>query len=370
MSVLFDSVKLGNMTLRNRFVRSATYDGCAEKNGHVSQRQIEMYEELAEGGAGLIITGITYVHPSGQISVFPNSLAGDDCIPGFRKLTQSVHDRGSKIAVQLFHAGRETGKIFKPQRKQALAPSLLTDDPHFQAPHRAMTEGEIGEIIQAFGEASRRAREAGFDAVQVHGAHAYLLSQYLSPFTNRRTDRWGGSLENRLRLHREIFRAIRAKTGGDYPVFLKLGVQDSFPGGLEFHEGKDAAAHLGRWRFGALEISSGLRGTAYENSELRPGINRLEQEAYFREWCREIKRHVEVPVMMVGGLRSFDLMEEVIKKREADFLSLCRPLIREPGIINDWKRGDRHRARCISCNKCFDAILKGEQLHCVQSISH
>jgi 2,4-dienoyl-CoA reductase-like NADH-dependent reductase (Old Yellow Enzyme family) len=370
MSVLFEPAAIKRLALRNRFVRSATYDGCAEKNGHVSQRQLEIYEELARGGVGLIVTGITYVHTSGQISVFQNSLASDDCIPGFRKLAQTVHHRGAKIAVQLFHAGREVGKIFKPQRKQALAPSVITDDPFFQAPHRAMTEDEIREIIQAFGDASKRAREAGLDAVQVHAAHAYLLSQFLSPFTNRRIDPWGGSLENRLRLHHEIYREMRANVGEDYPILVKIGVKDSFPDGLEFHEGKRATQYFSQWGFDALEISSGLRGKGYENTEFRPGISQVEREAYFREWCRDIKRCVNAPVMMVGGLRTFELMEEVIRNQEADFISLSRPLIREPGIINDWKNKDWHRATCISCNKCFDALLKGEELHCVQSIRH
>lgn len=370
MSILFDSVKIGNMTLRNRFVRSATYDGSAENNGHVSKKQLEMFAELARGGVGLIITGITYVHPSGQISPFQNSLAGDDCIPGFRKLVQTVHQQGARIAVQLFHAGRETAKVFRPERKQAIAPSLVTDDPNFQAPHRAMTEEEIREIVKAFGDASKRAREAGFDAVQLHAAHAYLLSQFLSPFTNRRTDQWGGNLENRLRFHHEVYRDIRAKVGEDYPVLVKIGVEDSFRGGLEYREGKRAALFLAEWGFDVLEISSGLRGVGYENSEFRPGISKLELEAYFRGWCRDIRQSVSVPVMMVGGLRTFDLMEQVIQDHEADFVSLSRPLIREPGIINDWKEGDRHRATCISCNRCFDGLLKGEPLHCAQSIDH
>ena len=364
MSILFDSVKIKSLTIRNRFVRSATYDGCADRNGHVSQKQLEKFGELARGGVGLIITGITYVHPSGQISPFQNSLASDDCIQGLRSLTETVHGEGAKVAVQLFHAGRETAKVFRPEVKQALAPSQVADDPNFQAPHRAMKEGEIWETVRAFGDASRRAREAGFDAVQLHAAHAYLLSQFLSPFTNRRTDQWGGNLENRLRLHREIYRDIRAKVGEDYPVLVKIGVQDSFPGGLEYREGKRAAQHLAEWGFDALEISSGLRGVGYENSEFRPGISKWELEAYFREWCRDIRQRVSVPVMMVGGLRTFDLMEQVIQNHEADFVSLSRPLIREPGIINDWKQKDRHRATCISCNKCFDGLLRGEPLHC------
>jgi len=119
MSALFEPATIKGLALRNRFVRSATYDGCAEKNGHVSRRQLELYEELARGGVGLIITGVAYVHPSGRISAFQNSLACDDCVPSFRKLAQTVHNQGAKIAVQLFHAGREVGKTFKPQRKEA-----------------------------------------------------------------------------------------------------------------------------------------------------------------------------------------------------------------------------------------------------------
>jgi len=365
MSILFERIQIKGLSLQNRFVRSATYDGCAERNGHVSEGQLKMYEELARGGVGLIITGITYVHPSGQISPFQNSLASDDCIPGFKALAETVHRKGAKIAVQLFHGGREVAKVFKPERKEALAPSIVDHDPHFQAPHRALREEEVQAIIQAFGDASRRAREAGLDAVQLHAAHAYLLSQFLSPWTNRRTDRWGGNLENRLRLHHEIYLDIRAKIGEDYPLLAKIGVQDGFPDGLRFQEGKRAAQYLDEWGFDALEISSGLRGKGYENSEFHTRINRRDREAYFRDWCREIRPHVNAPVMMVGGLRTFELMEEVVRNGETDFVSLCRPLIREPGLINDWKGGDRRRAACISCNRCFGAILKGERLHCV-----
>jgi len=365
MNLLFEPFSIKNLTLPNRFVRSATYDGMAEKNGRVSSIQIQMAEELARGGVGLIIWGITYVHPSGQISPVQNSLADDECIPGFRTLAETAHEHGAKIAVQLFHAGRETAKVFKPHRKQALAPSSVPDDPLFQHPYREITETEIQQVIRAFGDAAVRARESGLDAVQVHGAHAYLLSQFLSPFTNRRTDGWGGDLENRLRLHHEILRAIRSQVGEDYPVLIKIGVQDGFPGGLEFSEGKQAALRLARWGYDSLEISSGLRGPGYENAEFKTRINRPEREAYFRSWCREIKAEVTVPIMMVGGLRTPALMEEVIQKGEADLISLSRPLIKEPALIRDWQQGDRHRATCISCNKCFEALRNREALRCV-----
>jgi len=365
MNTLFETVKIKGMELRNRFARSATYDGCADRTGNVTEHQVRLFEKLAQGGVGLIVTGIAYVHPCGQISPTQNSIADDACIPGFKRIVNAVHNRGAKIAVQLFHAGRERARVYKAKKIQAVGPSFVDNDPYFKEHYRPMTEDEIRDVIRAFGDATKRAREAGFDAVQVHGAHAYLLSQFLSPQANRRADDWGGPLENRLRFHREIYREIRAKTGDDYPVFIKIGVQDGFAGGLEFKEGKKAAGLMAEWGFDALEISSGLRGRPYEGTEFRTKINRIEREGYFRKWCKQIKDEVNVPVMMVGGLRTPELMAEVIQKGEADLISLCRPLIREPGIINEWEKGNLHRPACISCNKCYEALVKGEPLHCV-----
>lgn len=362
-SILFEPTKIKNMDLGNRFVRSATYDGCADK-GYVTEKQVNLYETLAEGGVGLIITGITYVHNNGQISKFQNSISSDEFIPGFKRLTCAVHDRGAKIAVQLFHAGREA-RFPKSSNRIPIGPSFLEKGLYFKAEYRAMTESEIWEVVRAFGDGAKRAREAGFDAVQIHGAHAYLLSQFLSPYTNRRLDEWGGPLENRLRIHCEIYQDVRQKVGEDYPVLIKIGVQDAFSGGLEISEGKLAAKYLAELGFDALEISQGLRGPSDEDTEFRTKINTLDREAYFRNWCRQIKNQVDVPVMMVGGLRTFKLMEEIIQNKEADFISLSRPLIREPGIINDWKIGDYHRSKCISCNECFESLIKGKTLECV-----
>jgi 2,4-dienoyl-CoA reductase-like NADH-dependent reductase (Old Yellow Enzyme family) len=364
MSILFESANIGNMTLRNRFVRSATYDGCAD-DGHVTENQINLYSMLAKGGVGLIITGLTYVHPSGQISKFQNSIAGEEFIPGLKKLAHAVHHGGAKIAVQLFHAGREA-RFPRSREEVPLAPSLLETDPYHEREYRAMRQDEIWEVIRAFGDGARRAKEAGFDAVQLHGAHGYLLSQFLSPFTNRRHDEWGGDLENRLRLHREIYQDIRRKVGDDYPILVKIGVRDGFPEGLEFNEGKQAAKLLAALGFNALEISQGLRGPGYENTEFKTNINDINHEAYYRQSGREIKKEVDVPVILVGGLRTFKLMEEIIQNNESDFISLSRPFIREPDIIKKWGKDNSYRARCISCNQCFDGLLKRETLRCIQ----
>jgi 2,4-dienoyl-CoA reductase-like NADH-dependent reductase (Old Yellow Enzyme family) len=364
MAVLFESVPIGRLTVPNRFVRSATYDGAADAAGHVTPEQIRLFEDLAAGGAGLIVTGLTYVNRLGRMSPVQNSIADDACMEGFRKLTGAVHAHGAKIAVQLVHAGREAAGALQQTGEEAIGPSVVTDDPNFKRPYRAASGAEIEEIVEDFAEAAERARRAGFDAVQLHGAHAYLLSQFLSPYTNRRTDQWGGPLQNRLRLHHAVITSIRQKVGPDYPLLIKIGAADGFAGGLGFDEGREAARMASEWGCDALEISQGLRGRPYTETEFRTGIDSPDKEAYFRIWCREIKAAVEVPVMMVGGLRSPSVMEATIENREADFVSLCRPLIKEPGLVNEWRSGSRRQSSCISCNMCLEALRKGKTLHC------
>ena len=276
---LFYPFEVGPLVLRNRFVRSATYDGSAERNGCVSAEQLRICSDLARGGVGLIITGITSVHPSGRISGFQNSLAEDHRIPSFKELTSKAHHFGAKIAVQLFHAGIERAKFIKSKGQPALSPSRVEDDLFDPNSYQVMTEDDISTVITAFGEAAARAKESGFDAVQIHAGHGYLLSQFLSPLTNRRTDIWGGSLENRLRIHIEIYRQIAKMAGRDYPVMIKIGVQDGRADGFSFEEGKQSCSLLAESGYAALEISLGLRGKGYSNSEFRTQINTLDREA-------------------------------------------------------------------------------------------
>lgn len=352
------------MTLKNRFVRSATGDNCAE-NGFVTEKQIRLFSDLAKGGVGLIITGMTAIHPSDQIRPLQNSLASDEFIPSYRRLVDTVHGHGAKIAVQLVHLGREKSKSLKEGDSPALAPSFVENDPYFSyGYYRSMTEEDIERVIMWFGDAAVRAREAGFDAVQLHGAHAYLLAQFLSPYTNHRDDEWGGSLENRLRIHREIYRTTRDRVGEDYPLLLKLGLADGFPEGLSIDEGIKAATLLALNGFDALEISQGLRGKWFKETEFRKNFHKPDREAYFRDWCRRLSRHVKTPLIMVGGLRYFGLMEEIVERGEADYVSMCRPFIREPDIVNMWKAGGHRPSACISCNRCFKALRNGEVTHC------
>lgn len=367
MGILFTPFTIRGLTIKNRFVRSATYDGGAEHGGFVSEWQIDLYTALARGQVGLIVSGVFNVDSAGKASPRHNSIHRDRYIEGLSRLTNAVHEHGSKLAVQLFHGGREVFRRQEALGRRALGPSDLEpgQDPYFEGACRAMTDEEIEATIEAFGKAAARSKEAGADAVQVHGAHAYLFPQFLSPQSNKRKDKWGGSFENRLRLHKMVYQAVRKAVGQEYPVMIKLGVADGFAGGLEFEEGLEAAVQLADLGYDAIEVSQGLRGHDYTQAEFRPKIVKREREAYFRDWCCEVKAKVEVPVIMVGGLRSRDLMEEIISTGDADLLALCRPLIREPDLIASWSVDKERRATCISCNGCFDLILTGARLDCV-----
>lgn len=364
---MFSPTHIGGLDLRNRCVRSATYDGGASRSGHVTDWQLDLYAALARGGVGLIISGLFSVHPSGRLAGTQNIISEDAAVSGLRELAATVHRHGAKIAVQIAHGGRESHFYQVYRGRTALAPSLLEADPYHDHPHRALTEAEIDVIVHSFGTAAGRIRDAGCDAVQVHGAHAYLVSQFLSPATNRRNDRYGGSFEGRLRFLSAVYAAIRRRVGDDFPVMIKLGVADGFAGGLSFAEGQAIAERCMALGFDAIEVSQGLRGRAYTETEFRTGISAAEEEAYFRSWAATIRRGASVPVIMVGGLRRLAVIQEALAAGDADLVALSRPLICEPDLIDRWRRGDRRASRCISCNHCFEALLKGRRLGCVVS---
>jgi 2,4-dienoyl-CoA reductase-like NADH-dependent reductase (Old Yellow Enzyme family) len=227
-----------------------------------------------------------------------------------------------------------------------------------------MTKRDIGEIVAAFGQAARRAKEAGFDAVQLHAAHGYLINQFLSPLTNRRTDSYGGSVENRCRFLLEVYRAVRSVVGKDYPVLAKLNGSDFLAGGLSSDDGLFAAAALSDEGIDAIEVSGGTPASG-DQSPVRQKIEARQQEAYNLPLAKRIKEGVTCPVMVVGGIRSFEIGQGIIERGEADYVSFARPLIREPHLARRWQEGDRAKARCISCNGCFKPGLKEGGIYCV-----
>lgn len=350
----FDPLTIGQMSIPNRFMRSATWDSTATDDGEVTDDSVRIIRGLAEGGVGLIVTGYAYVSDEGKAAGRQYGISHDRHIAGMRRLAQAAHDHGARIAVQIAHGGLNLGLLSKKEGV-ALAPSEIEGH---RWPHRAMTGDEVWGLIAAFAAAAARVKEAGFDAVQLHGAHGYLISQFLSPLMNKRTDEWGGSPENRRRFAVEALKAVRKAVGPDYPVMIKMGLRDRADGGLTLDEGLAALKALTDAGLDAVEISTGFGGRSAAERPEAP------EHVYFRDDAVAARRAVDIPLMLVGGIRRFETAQEIISSGDADMVSLARPLIRESGLIARWRDGDRAPAKCLSCNKCFSFGMRGEPLQC------
>jgi 2,4-dienoyl-CoA reductase-like NADH-dependent reductase (Old Yellow Enzyme family) len=351
---LFEPYKIGRLELKNRFVRSATWDATADSSGAATEKSVALYRELGQGGVGLIVSGYAFISPLGQAVFGQYGAHTDDMIPGLRRLVQAVHQGGVKIALQIVHAGISSDYLYR----QGITPLAVSSTPQTNRPHRQMTEEEIETIIADFAAAARRGVEAGFDAVQLHGAHGYLMSQFISPLTNFRNDRWGGSPENRRRFHLEVVQKVRQVIGAHFPLLIKFGVQDDREGGLPLSEGIETAGLMVARGIDAIEVSAGLGSSAQATKEGDP------ERAYFRERAAAVKRAVTVPVIAVGGIRSLAMAQSMVDNGDADLISMSRPFIRQPDLIARWQRGETKAAACISCNRCMGIIRKGEPLEC------
>lgn len=361
MEVLFEETKINRMKMRNRLVRSATWEGMCAPDGRPTEKLNTLYRDLAEGGVGLIISGYTFVRPEGKQQVGKMGIHTDAFKDAYETLTQAVHDSGGKIGIQLVHAGGQANAENAGQ--QPLAPSAVEVDQYSEIPAE-LTRDQIHDIAAAFGDGARRAREWGFDAVQLHGAHGYLVNQFLSPLTNQRTDGYGGSFENRSRFLKEVYQAVRTSVGSDFPVMIKLNASDNLVGGLEVEDGVRAARMLSDAGIDAIEVSSGTSASGDLNPA-RKKIDKPEKEAYNLDLARRIKGAVTCPVMVVGGFRSIEVAEKAVTEDGMDYLAMSRPFIREPGLPNRWRQGDPGKARCISCNGCFGPGVEEGGIYCI-----
>ncbi len=363
-SLISESKEIGGIIVKNRLVRSATFEGMA-KEGYVTDEFVKLYKTLAEGGIGLIITGYAYVQRSGQSYLSMTGIDRDDLIPGLKTVATTVHEHGDgcKIVMQVAHCGRQSYILETP-----VAPSAVFEPVANKMP-REMTLKEIEETIEAFSEAAVRAKKAGFDAVQLHAAHGYLLNQFLSPYTNKRTDEYGGNTQKRVQVIADIFNRTIEKIGKNFPILIKMNVDDFLEGGINLEESKRIVERLSEVRFAAIEISGGVWETRIKNQELvtiRTGIRSREKEAYFLPYAKEIRRVTDIPLILVGGIRSLNMAQEILAEGSADFVSLCRPLIRQPDLPRKWLNGiGELTADCISCNACLDNVAK-VGVRCIQ----
>lgn len=372
-SLVFEPKKIGGMVIKNSLVRLATHEGMASEDGSVTDELVELYRTLAEGGAGLIITGYAYVQPSGKSAPLMTGIDRDNLIPGLRKVADTVHEHGDgcKIAIQLEHCGRQS---LIP--KDTMAPSAVLEPMTNKMP-REMTVEEIEDTIEAFAEAARRAKEADFDAVQLSAAGGYLLSGFLSPHTNKRTDEYGGNTEKRIKIVEDIFNRAINKVGEKFPILIKANVDDFLEGGIDLTESKKIAKEFSRIGFTAYETSGSMWETTTRTEEelgwmpvfppnSRINIRSKDKEAYALSYAREIKKVIDIPLILGGGIRSLDIMGRILEEGSADLIGLSRPLIRQPDLPNRWLKGiGELTADCISCNGCADSLRVGA-IRCTQ----
>lgn len=352
MKTLFDKTQVSGMKMKNRFVRSATYDGLADELGHVTPELVSRYGELAKGGVGTIITGLTNVNNIEKIVPGQMAIYDDSFIPEYRSLTDAVHLHDANIIAQLVCNGSQNSST---SEGVLWAPSVIEGEKTV-AGSTEMTLEDIKVMKEAFVSAALRAKAAGFDGVQIHAAHGYLLSRFLTPYYNRRTDEYGGSTEGRARVVVEICRDVRQAVGADYPVWVKINCDDFMEQGFSFDECKQLCKDLVDVGLTAIECSGGSRLARRNEGTIRKITS--EDESYFAKYAAELADEVRVPVILVGGNRDFDKLEALVNSTKIDYVAMSRPLIREPGLINRWAGGDKTPAKCVSCTKCFREVTQ------------
>ena len=391
--MLFEKTTISGIEVSNRIIRSATHDGLADENGAPSDKLIAKYERLAKGEIGCIITGYAAVSRNG-VSPYPRMMKifDDGVIDKYKELTEAVHRHAVPVVLQIAHCGRQTSS--KAIGLQKVAPSNVL---HAFYPDKAkeLTDEEIHAIIDDFVSASVRAEKAGFDAVQLHAGHGYLLHDFLSSYGNRRKDSWGGSLENRCRMVELIIKGIKEKT--NLPVWIKLSAEDNRKGGMRIESSVEICKRLEKAGCDAIEVSCGTvqDGMNTMRSELMP----MDAVFRYREPCAsfpkllnkialpaanlvnplikqpqplenfniynasEIKKAVSVPIIAVGGIHKLADMESILSLGKADFISMCRPFICEPDLAAKLNNGQTE-AKCIMCNYC-GLVIEKEPTRCL-----
>lgn len=354
---LFSPIKIGTMELKNRIILPALHLGYTPQ-GLVNDRIIEFYRERALGGTALLIVGGAYVDKLGTGGPGFLTVDNDSCIEGFRQLVEAIHQGGAKAALQLFHAGRYTNS--RSSGSQSLAPSPVASKMTREVP-KEMTQDDIDRTVAAFGEGARRAKEAGFDAVEVIGSTGYLISQFLSPLTNRRTDAYGGSLENRTRFALEVIDSIRKRVGKDYPLIFRLTAADLMEGGIPLEENVEIAKILEKAGVDAIDLQVGWHEAPI------PTVAMSVPRGAFTFLGKAIRDAVNIPISVVNRINNPQLAEELLTQGKADLINMARALIGDPELPNKAREGRlKEIFTCIGCNEgCLDTIFQGQSCTCM-----
>jgi 2,4-dienoyl-CoA reductase-like NADH-dependent reductase (Old Yellow Enzyme family) len=348
MNQALEAIHYKNISFKNRIVRSATVDPFGNLDGTVSEAQVKLYETLAGNNVGLIISGMSYITLGGKEGPGQNSISDDCFIESHKKLVDAVHQADSKVFLQICHCGSSSLSI---DGMPPVAPSRVLS-PGSKAMPRELTVPEIKEIVSQFIQAAVRAKAAGYDGIQIHCAHGYLLSEFINPVYNKRTDEYGGGIENRFRISEEVIRGIKKELGEAYPVWIKINSNIE-----ENDEGYEKDLLYVAQKCKDL----GVDAIEYSGYNFTP-LGRQGLRNYYLERVAAIRRTVDIPAVLVGGIRSIKDMDEVLSAG-IDMVSLSRPFICEPDLITKLMAG-QEEAKCSSCSKCF-TLYKKEGRRCI-----
>lgn len=360
LELAFEPFRSKRLSLTGRLLRAPMWSGTADDNGCVTDATVEFYMRLAGQGLGMITTGFAFVNPGSRAVPRMLGVSGDEHVPGLRRLVDSLHAKGDKVCLQIAHCGLNADPQYDPDGL-IYGPSLIAMTGQTQIEKagklnrnnarimRSMTRSQIEQTIEDFGRAAERAAEAGFDAVEIHGAHHYLISEFLSPMYNKRTDIYGGGARQRARLALDVVERIRAALP-EMPLVFRLNCEDFTPDGITLSDSRITAVLLAEADVDIISVSG--------NRPTRTRIVKPEKEAYFREQSRDIRQASGLPVIVAGGIRSPGSVVEVLEKQYADLVAVGRPLIRTPDLPDRWRRGDFEPYDCISCNGCMRAGME------------
>lgn len=340
MKNMFDKINIGNLKLNNRFVRSATWEAMATEDGQMTPELLKVYEELSKNEVGLIITGYANILEEERPNPKMMGIYNDDFIEQYLSLTETVHDKGSKIIMQIVYGGTNTRN---PKNKLILGPSSIPHERSKLIPQEA-TKDDIKMLIHAFRDAALRAKKSNFDGIMLHVAHGYLLSQWLDPYYNKRTDEYGGSLEKRARLIIEVYKEVRKAVGPEYPITIKINASDYKEGHSTLEDTIYVLKELEKRGLDAAELSGGNIPKEYRDIKA--------PEDYFVKEHKIISEHVNIPFISVGGHRELSKMNEFINESGINMISMARPFLAEPDLVINFKNG-QSKSKCISCNGCF-----------------
>ena len=320
---LFDTVYIGSLKVRNHFLRFATYEGKADPDGSPNEEITRIYRELAEGGIGTIITSYTYIADYEKPADNQLGIYSDELTDKYRAVTEAAHSGGSKIIMQLVHGS--SCKQADPDNGRIIGPSAIAHPDSGLTP-KEMSISDIADMAELFAKAAARAKDAGFDGVQIHAAHGYQLSQWITPIFNRRTDEYGGSALNRFRIISDVYYAVREAVGADFPVWIKINSSDEVPGGIAMEDFLEMGREAARIGIDAIEVS-GNRWRYHPETD----------RAYYKEAAVRLAELIDKPVILTGGLRELAQLEEISRSSKVNLFGFSRPLITDPGFISTLK---------------------------------